>query len=326
MLLVFSMFGELIDPFGILSTVDESRISGFQFDSPNIAIETNALYSACAQCGAQMYCSSNNLESICKECGCIVDNTADAEEEQPVIMSGISRLRLVGVNSSYLQPDLYKSNCSDANAQRGQIYNEYKECRAKYILEGGQTMPLDACSMAADLYSSIQQVHVKRSQNKKSIMAACFYYACLDLGFTMRKSEIAAFMQLKVGGIARGLNFCKRIDSDGEIALNIDIDPCKPEITTLFNQLELRGTDYAPLKEAVFDIVQTAIANNIGIKSVLRSKCAGAVLDVITRAKLVVPEELLKKTVKTNTAEKFTTCLRDYKRYFTPIYKKHKLE
>ena len=53
-----------------------------------------------------------------------------------------------------------------------------------------------ACRLAADYYNAVQRLYVKRSQNKKSIMAACLREACLSINFAPPKAEVAALMQL----------------------------------------------------------------------------------------------------------------------------------
>ena len=118
----------------------------------------------------------------------------------------------------------YSSTGNTAATQKKQIYEEYCACRALFIEAGGRALPLDACKLAADFYNEVQRQCVKRSQNKKAIMAACFYHACLEIGFSPSKSEIAAFMQLPNKGIARGANFVRSLVADGKMDVDIDVD------------------------------------------------------------------------------------------------------
>jgi len=291
---------------------------------------------ACSQCGGQMRRGANDLEYICGDCGLVVEgDTAEPEDDDaPRPAPNTARLRIVGPNSNQLQPDLYRSGAGNTAAtQKKQILEEYRIYRQLYIEAGGRAFPLNACELAAEYYNAVQRQCVKRSQNKKAIMAACLWRACVAIGFAPTKSEIAAFMQLPNKGIARGDNFVRSLVADGKMDIEANADPSRAEIVTLFAHLAYDGDQYAGLREAVYDVVQTAIKNNIGTSSILRSKVAGASYVVLRRCKDrgLVPrpmslQEFCQNRIRKNTVERFTRQLDAYHSYFEDCYKRAGLD
>lgn len=303
----------------------------------DVVVAPSGVYPAadhiCGQCDGQMRRGANDLEYVCDGCGLVVEgDTAEPEEDEaPRSAPNTARLRIVGPGSNQLQPDLYRSGSGNTAAtQKKQIYEEYKVYRQMYIEAGGRAFPLNACATAAEYYNGVQRLCVKRSQNKKAIMAACFWQACLQIEFAPSKADIAAFMQLPSKGIARGDNFVRSLVADGKMdIIDINADPCRPEISTLFIQLDYDGDRFAPLRDAVYDVVQTAIRNNIGTSSILRSKVAGATFTVLSRCKnrTLVPkmmslQEFCHGRIRKNTVERFTRQLDAYHSYFEECYSK----
>lgn len=343
----FNISSQINDPFGLLadnaliglSDNWASTILTVSTESKNDYVSNDTLLKdeivgTCNQCGAQMYRSSNDLEYICSECGLVVEgDSVDPDEDMNHQSSNNARLRVVGSGCNQLQPNLHKSGTGNtAVTQKKQIYEEYCAYRTLFIESGGRALPLDACKLASDFYNDVQKQCVKRSQNKKAIMAACFYHACLEIGFSPNKSEVASFMQLPNKGIARGSNFVRALVADGKMDVDINVDPCRPEITSLFAHLGLEGNEYLPLREVVFEIVQIAIVNNIGTSSILRSKVAGATFTVLRRckekeliAKYVNLQEFCNARIRKNTVERFTKQLNDYHSYFENCYIKAEL-
>lgn len=314
------------DPFGLLVDLDLTCLATWsdtklpESSSPN----TTAI---CTQCGAAMKRTASDLEYICDGCGRIVESDDTESDEAPRQESLTARLRIVGPNGNQLQPDLYRSgSANNTVAQKKQIYEEYCAYRALYIEIGGRAFPLDICKLASEFYNDVQRQCVKRSQNKKSIMAACFYHACLERNFSPSKPEIAAFMQLPTKGIARGANFVRALVADGKMDVDIDADPCRPEINTLFAQLGFESNAYTALRSAVYDVVQIAIKHNIGTSSILRSKVAGATFVILRRCKdkglisSIGIQKFCQDRIRKNTVERFTRQLDAYHSYFEPCY------
>jgi hypothetical protein len=290
---------------------------------------------------------TNNIEYTCVSCGYVVEG----DSAEPDIDGGeqkapnTARLRIVGVNSNQLQPDLYRSCVSNPEMQKKQICEEYCRYRNTYIASGGRALPLDACTRASDYYNEVQQLYVKRSQNKKSIMAACYYHTCLELGFAPSTADVAAFMQLPHRGIARGMNFIRSLVADGQMSINMDINPCGAEIITLFAHFDLDGAEYGYLRNAVYNIVQASIEYSIGTRSILRSKVAGATFVVLKRCSerrnnpelstpidghKIIPKpiginEFCRDRIRKNTVERFISQLNAYHSHFAKYYKAAKI-
>lgn len=298
------------------------------------AVDPVAGPDSCTLCGGKLHPSVGGFELICEGCGRVVpvvDVDCDgAERSAPVA----SRLRIVGANSRQYQPNLHSSDCHNAAvSQKAQLEKEFLEYRDRYIEAGGKPFPMDACLLAAQFYSMVQSKCVRRSENKKAIMAACLSIACNIKGYAPSRAEIAAFMQLTSSGIAKGYNTIRALEAEGSLDFKVNVDPLPAEITTIFASLGMEDRAYDGLRKAVADIVDTAIKNHIGINSVLRSKVAGATFEVLRRCtdRTLVPrppslgefcvDKPRKATrIRKNTVERFTEMLSGYHTYFVGCY------
>ena len=317
---------EVCDPFGLLSSSeDHSSVSSAIDSCFSKQTMTEVPIGVCPHCNMQMLRGTNDLDFVCSGCGLIIEGeSSDPDDTAP----NTARLRIVGPNSNQLQPDLYRSSIGNTAAnQKKQIFEEYCTYRQRYIEDGGRALPFDACKLASDFYNAVQRQCVKRSQNKKEIIAACFYHACIEIGFSPNKVEIATFMQLPNKGIARGSNFIRSLVADGNMDVNINADTCYPEITTLFAYLGYEGNAYDYLRDAVYKIVQISITNNIGTSSILRSKVAGATFVVQRRCtnRELIPkpmglQEFCKDRIRKNTVERYTRKLDDHHSHFESCY------
>ena len=318
------------DPFSLFSSLDSLSLSDVAPTVASAIIEESNHYhnsNECQSCGGKMF--NCNMKYICQSCGLVMEgDTADLDDDYTSRgESGSSNIRIVGPNSNQLQPDLYKSStCNNSANQKKQIYEEFCLYRHLYMQNGGREFSLSICKLAAQHYNEVQKEYVKRSQNKKALMAACFYHACIKNGISPSRMEVAKFMQLPNKGIARGSNFVRSLVADGKMGIEPNIDTSSPEIITLFAHLGLSNSGFDKLRSVVYEIVQVAIKNNIGTNSFLRSKVAGATFVVLRRS----PDKLLHRNIqdfcqdriRKNTVERFTTELNNYHSYFEEIYKK----
>ena len=174
----------------------------------------------------------------------------------------------------------------------------------------------------------IVKVTVKRSQNKRVIMAACLHQACYEKGLAVHVSEISSLMDLQSKGISKGQNFIQSMVADGHMEVNVNIDPCMPEVNAIFAFLQMDNPKYDQLKDAIIDIVNTAIKFNIGTSSVIRSKVAGAALEVINRSPLIKEkidiQQFCKEchSIRKNTIDRFIKELSRFHSKFVPVYEK----
>jgi DNA-directed RNA polymerase subunit M/transcription elongation factor TFIIS len=287
---------------------------------------------SCANCGDVLHKSINDLEYMCRSCGSVIEADTSVVNTDEVIQT-CGRLKVVGANSSRLQPNLYQSGSGITPAiQTKQLYGEYVKYRNAYIDKGGRAIPYDICELAADLYNQVQRVCVKRSQNKRVIMAACLHQACYEKGLAVHVSEISSLMDLQSKGISKGQNFIQSMVADGHMDVNVNIDPCMPEVNAIFAFLQMDNPKYDQLKDAILDIVNTAIKFNIGTSSVIRSKVAGAAFDVINRSPLIKEkidiQQFCKEcnSIRKNTIDRFTKELNRFHSKFIPIYEKWGLD
>jgi hypothetical protein len=316
----------LNDPFGILTNVDYDELMSTFNNLNTLTTENLQNLDTCKQCGNNIQKTLNNITNVCETCGVITDTQDDCLKNTV----NNNRLRIVGFNSSHFQPDLYRSDSGNSSMlQKKQILSEYKEYRQKFIELGERAFPLNACEIATEFYNKIQQQCVKRSQNKKAIMAACLWQACLIIDFAPSKIEISKFMQLPHKGIARGNNFIRTMISNKQLDIDPNVDPIYPEIRTLFIQMEFTDDVYKNLHTIIWDIIQIAIKNSIGINSLPRSKVIGTTYIVLKRCqdKVLVPnpplntKEFCKNKIRKNTIDRYIGEINSYHSYFVDYYK-----
>lgn len=292
-------------------------------------------HDVCAGCGGQLHKIISGLEYICESCGYVLegDTSIVTSDDTPATQT-CGRIRIVGANSGYLQSGLYR-DCGGITAemQKKQLYEELMNYQAEYTQKDhGRSIPYNICKRTAELYNKVQQSHVKRSQNKRSIMAALLRQACLESEISIQIPEIAKFMKLPSLGISRGQNFIHTMVSAGEMDVDIHIDPRKAEANSMMAYLELDGEKYLPIKEATLQIVDVAVKLNIGTSSNMRSKVAGALFEVLNRSKLIKQKITIQEFCKScsgirkNTVERFTTELKKYHSKFISVYEENQLD
>ena len=302
---------------------------------------TEVLNSNTCTCGGILL--KDVTKYICKNCGIIKEYESiesEYEEDMKKEPSTTGRLRVVGPSSNYFQSDLYRS-CSGVTSamQTTQIYDEFIIARDRYIERGGKPFPISACKSAAAIYNAVQHHYVKRNQNKKVIMAMCLHIACIQENFVPPKSATAELMGLNTKGIAKGENFLRSFAADGKIDIDININPLRAEIETIFMQLKYTNPDkinheYNYLKDAAEKVVQLADEIYIGHKSITRSKVAGAVYEILKRCKnkelvpniLTTQEFCQKILIRKNTIERFIKELYNYHSKFEYIYSEFGLD
>jgi transcription initiation factor TFIIIB Brf1 subunit/transcription initiation factor TFIIB len=315
------------DPFGLLNEETTCNVNDFtqillsfqeEFDSYDNNI--------CSYCGSQFQRSINNMSNVCTTCGVVTDEISEEINSSDITNN---KLRIVGYNNNRYQSDLYRSDNSNINVlQKKQIFNEYKQYRQKYIASGGKPIPLNACEKAAELYNKIQKQCVKRSQNKKTIMAACLWHSCLGINYAPDKKEIAKFMQLTHNGIAKGNNFIRMMVSNNQLDVDPNADTIYPEIITLFIQLGYVDEKYEQLHKIVHSIIEIANNNSIGINSLPRSKVIGTTYIVLKRCQdkslIQIPpvdtKEFCKNKIRKNTIDRFINEINSYHSYFKDYY------
>lgn len=321
------------DPYGILGGLDMAALSATLKQPRQIQAAAQPRDGECS-CGERLQTCIGGFKQVCTGCSCIVDVESTDDDARALPTS--TRLTIVGPNSSQLQPDLYRSGVGTTHEQQVKsIFEEYKRFGESYVAAGGRAFPLDACQKAATYYELVRAICVKRSQNKKSIMAQMLTQACFESDFAPEKGEVVKFMQLNGKGIAHGTNFVRQFAADGHMeGVKIDVDPCRPEIMTLFASHGLDGAQYQPLRDAVYAIVKKAISCKIASNSILRSKVAGAAFTVFRRCtnaallsrKPTAAEFCEKYHIRKNTLNTTVSELEDYHSYFKDIYLEYGLD
>lgn len=288
---------------------------------------------ACPECACDLVVQDMSYE--CPACHAVFE-AADIQDVLPVsnpevVGSGAlrGRLRVVGREAGWFQPDLDRTNPGESSeAQKKSTYQELVRYNRDYESRGGNPFPLDVLEDVAANYHIIQQASVKRSMMKKVILAALVFHTCISRGFTRTRAEAAELLQLTNHGIARGDDYLRSVDEDRGLEIDMNCDRLRPHITSVFAQLDLAEEGYEPLRAAVAAIVEAADQKYIGYQSVLRSKVIAATYEVLRRkgGPTTIDEVSAKCQIRKHTIRRFLDELGEYHSHFESIYAAHGLD
>lgn len=279
----------------------------------------------CGNCHGKLSILSN-YESFCKTCDSIV--SSDNYETGTEISGGIVR---ISQSSSGIIHNSQIVNCPQSRElQIRNMENEYLDLRKQYIEKGGEAYPDVLCKRAAEYYNEIQQYYVRRSQNKRGLMASCFINACKDNNFRPVNASIAEMLMIPIRKIAKGDNFIRNMYSKGETSIDINKDVAPSYISTIF--IHLKIPDRNLLTEAITEMIGIMRNNLISTRHKTKTQVHGVSYIIITRyekAKNVkyidMPKyESICKTKKT-TIDKYIDYINQYHSRFVPIYEKYSL-
>lgn len=327
------------DPFGILGSIGVADLSA---DLSTLATSSSAPPSAddaarpgdkCVHCLCELIVRGLSYE--CPECHALFE-AADMQDvlpvsapETPGAAANRGRLRVVGAESGWYQPDLDRGNPGEsADAQKKSTFEELKHFNTDLVRRGGNAFPLDVLQVVAENYNTIQKVAVKRSEAKKFILAALVFNACIHKGFTCRREDAAELLQLRSRGIARGNDYLRKIDEDLGLEIDMNCDRLVPHITTTFARLELEEASKNPLTQVVQDIIGVAEKSHIGFRSELGSKVVAVTYEVLRRAgtPIGLDEVATKCKIRKHTIRHFLDELADYHSHFEEVYERHNLD
>lgn len=284
----------------------------------------------CFECGRPLLVQE--MEYVCPECHAVFE-AADIGEVLPVSCptepgAGAlrGRLRIVGQDSGWYQPDLDRTNPGETSeVQKKTTFAELIRLNKDFEDRGGNPFTRDVLNDVAENYHVIQQTSVKRSMMKRGILAALLFHACIHRGFTRTKAEVAEFAKLQNHGIARGDDYLRAVDEDKGLEIDMNRSRLGPHVVTTFSQLDLAVKDYERHQRAIEAIVGIAEANHIGFKSVLRSKVIAATWEVLRRegAPVTIGDVVEKCHIRKHTIRRFLDDLAEYHSYFAATYRSH---
>lgn len=331
------------DPFGVLGDAgaDETAaalsalsalVSGLRADGAPRGAQARP-GDVCAECACPLVVQDMSYE--CLICHAVYE-AADIHDVLPVSAPEVvgagalrGRLRIVGREAGWYQPDLDRTNPGESTeAQKKSTYAELVRYNREYEERGGNPFPLNILETVASSYNVVQQHCVKRSQAKKAILAALVFHACIAEGFTRQRPEVAELLQLPNHGIARGDDFLRSIDEDRGLEIDINCDRLGPHITSAFVQLDLESRAYdgarEALRAAVTRIVRAAEENHIGVRSNLRSKVIAAIWEVLRRTRPPLPFTIDdvsgRCSIRKHTIKRFLEELGKFHSRFEKIY------
>jgi hypothetical protein len=341
-----------LDPYGVLGKTLSTQVSpdsnGLEFlllqmgghsIPPSDGVSGNVVNSkrgaqpgdVCPDCGVDLLVQGMAYE--CPQCSRMFE-AADLEDvisvstpERPGAKASRGRLRVVGKDSRYYQPDLDRTSPGDSSeVQKKSTYQELLRYNNEYSERGGNPFPKDVLKSVAEEYNVVQKQCVKRSQMKKQILAALVYHICLTKGFSRSKSEAAQLMKLVTNGISKGSVFLRSVGEDSEMEINMNCDRRGPHINSTFAQLDMvEGVKC--YRDAVDALVRRAEEAHIGTRSILRSKIIAATFEVLRRAKvkITIDEMSTKCKIRKHTIHRFLKELDAFHSHFAETYKEHKL-
>ena len=311
-----------------------SDIDVDNFHTDIYACEKKINISKCLECNMYYIISETQLE--CPECHKIIPiQKIIKDENSKDVYSG--RMRIVGYNASKYQSNMDKSISSKTPNQF--VYMIYTKllCKLneKHKHRGYKPIEQNILYTTATIYVEIQQVMTQRRISKRKILAALIKNECILNNSIRTDQEILTFMHLNTKGISEGDIYIKKIHEDGLVDINIDEIKIVPYVITIFNQLEvskelnIENTIHIECyQHAVIDIINKALKEHIGYKSVLRSKVITTVYIVLRRAdfNIELSTVLTKCKIQLNTVNNFIKELKIKHDRFTDIYKKYGLK
>jgi hypothetical protein len=337
---------------GIPTQDSPPKVTGSQFQfreetdlnagSPNLGADEFVLSEGgvCPEC--QIPLSLIDLAYVCPRCRVEIRAVASlavitADKNSPSRSKSSmpkGRLTVVGTGGRLLQGILH-SLCPIRTTDM-QIVNLFRELKAyniKHESRGKNPFPLNVLHETAKSYNQVQQIEVKRSDEKRSILAAIIYHTCLMMGFFRKRCEATEFMELTRAGISRGENYLSRKISEGKIDFNLDHDPLIPGLVTAFYKLKLDRKKDEDVWAATVELVERAIERDIGFRSELNSKIYGTLVEILVRrepgewarGKLqkVMGRVCALGNVNANTLGGFLVNLYKFHSRFSDIYENH---
>lgn len=238
------------------------------------------------------------------------------------------RLRVVGPEASWFQPDMDRSNPVEGREiQKRAVYTELQRLNRDFEGRGGKPFPLDVLQEVACQYNGVQARCVKRSQQKRKILSALLYHLCIKSGFHRSEKDAADFAQLSTKGIAGGDDFLREAGFAGQ-ELDLDRNPTHPLIRTAMSLLDLYADDHPTVAAATAAVVGVAEEHMLSSDTVKQSKVNAALYEVLRRSGVTVrlAEFAEKCETRSATLKKFLTVLADYHSFFEKIYADHGLD
>lgn len=332
------------DPYGLLGLLAASgggglgdALAALEAAAPAPALACGAVLArpgdVCTECRCPLQVSG--MEYECPAChevfeaADIQDVLPTSSAEMPGAASLRGRLRIVGPEAGWFQPDMDRTNPGESSEQQKKgTYAELLRFNKEYESRGGNPFPRDVLQDVAENYYVIQQDSVKRSMMKKGIYAALVFHSCISRGFTRTRAEAAEFAKLPNHGIARGDDFLRSIHEDKGLDIDMNEDRLQPHIVTIFALLDLSDERYEPLRAAVAAIVEIAHADKIGFRSVMRSKVTAATAEVLRRKGMDITavDVSAKCKIRIHTIRRFLDELADYHSHFEEAYRAHGLD
>jgi len=252
------------DLFDLLDDIDSQDSDDLSTDSKS---SEGSAYNYCKYCDDDNYIVNDRIEGItvCTKCGTILQNLMDKSPEWKQYDNKVCNTNRCSlpINKYLPQSSLgttiasksYYCRIRDINNWLKMPYRERSLYLVfRYIKEKCGKAKLYKCIVdeAKFLYKVINEAKHKkginkgkkiiiRGKNKKSLIAACVFYACKIRNETRSQKEIAKIFSLKNTDITRG---CKTFSYlQGNINMNYNFDYSTPEhfIRRHCNKLHLKN-------------------------------------------------------------------------------------
>jgi transcription initiation factor TFIIIB Brf1 subunit/transcription initiation factor TFIIB len=310
-----------------------NELSGIEFSDDGELVLQQSMDQLKNHNGYQCVDCGNDLEKIdeeymCKSCGKVHQDVHDPIDQSIHEKYQTSHIRMVGPNAHVFQSNLYKSSISNYSmVQKITIERVLKTCRKKYTDRGiSPPIPINVCRKAVDLYNEVQQYCIKRSETKNVTIAACIYYAGVEMEFLPTIQDISDFMDLSTKGISKGVNFLISLRAEGKLSFDTNRNVLGSMIKTLFEYVEIKNDQ---CRMAIIDVIEQMKNNNIGSSLYIETKAKGVTYAILKRSRqkydLTLLEFCEKCRTRKNTVINIVNLLDKYYDYFKPIYKEHGL-
>lgn len=278
----------------------------------------------CDECGGNI--SLQNDELLCSGCGVIriSDNSIINDSSSDSDRVTTYRIKIVGKDGGQFQHDLDRAAPINETAiRKASILAELQTLNCNFVNKNCNAMLGDALDLAANYYNQMQNHYIKRGANKKMILTALIYKACLECGYHRDKVDIAKFVELPTNAISKGDAIVRKAVAEGKIDMKLMDDTSHPHIETTFVKIKdiIDETCAMKYKKATSQIITISEKHGICANNQMKSKVAAIIVFIMQKINKndIATKIMSKIDVRNNTIKKIVNELDEYQEYFQSV-------
>lgn len=219
-------------------------------------------HSSC--CGVKMEQEGGLL--VCRKCAKCKKNLGEYTNKPESQKSQFSA-------SGSIQPGVNTEKTAD---EKNAVLNrEFSQL----IISNGSVYDFDVLGRACDLFRKLSVGNVKKCENRKQLIAACYWYCSIFAGNIVLTKDVIKMFKLEIGGTSKGLNILttRVLVTD----MSFDVSPIThPLIIQYFlKKIRLDGDNLLTKQNEDFcdKVIRCMIDKNISYDTEMLANCAGVV-------------------------------------------------